>query len=142
MEKEIDLGTNLYDMNKKLVEQYEKKMSEKTLKKITNKTIIPFFTRMLDNHKYFMLLCNDAKDYTVFNILELTDNSKNIITQELIDCFKTRGDVYSIEEAHQDKNALEIWIKSFADSEMRCYYLFAYDFGVIEINKNGSNVYE
>lgn len=142
MEKEIDLGTNLYDMNKKLVEQYEKKMSEKTLKKIANKTIIPFFTRMLDNHKYFMLLCNDAKDYTVFNILELTDNSKNIITQELIDCFKARGSIYSIEEAHQDKNALEIWIKSFADSEMRCYYLFAYDFGVIEIDKNGSNVYE
>ena len=80
MTKEIELtGANLYDMNKQLVEHYESKMSKKTLRKIVDKIVVPFFEEALKNHKYFMLLCHDARDYTVFNILESDDNSKNII---------------------------------------------------------------
>lgn len=142
MTKEIELtGANLYDMNKQLVEHYESKMSKKTLEKIINKIVIPYFEESLQNHKYFMLLCHDARDYTVFNILESDDNSKNIIATELKDCFTARGDIYSIELTQQE-DALEIWIKSFSDSKMYCYYLFPYDFGVIEIDKTGGHSYE
>ncbi len=143
MTKEIELtGANLYDMNKQLVEHYESKMSKKTLKKIMDKIVVPFFEEALKNHKYFMLLCHDARDYTVFNILESDDNSKNIITKELEECFTSRGDIYSIELAQPQEDALEIWIKSFSDSKIYCYYLFPYDFGVIEIDKTGGHSYE
>ena len=142
MTKEIELtGANLYDMNKQLVEHYESKMSKKTLEKIINKIVIPYFEESLQNHKYFMLLCHDARDHTVFNILESDDSSKNIIATELKDCFTARGDIYSIELTQQE-DALEIWIKSFSDSKMYCYYLFPYDFGVIEIDKTGGHSYE
>ena len=60
---------------------------------------------------------------------------------ELKDCFTARGDIYSIELTQQE-DALEIWIKSFSDSKMYCYYLFPYDFGVIEIDKTGGHSYE
>lgn len=143
MTKEIKLtGANLYDMNKQLVEHYEKKMSKKTLKKIMNNTVVPFFEEVLKSHKYFMLLCHDARDYTVFNILESDDNTNNVIATELEECFMTRGDIYSIEISQSQKDALEVWIKSFSDSKMYCYYLFPYDFGVIEIDKTGGHSYE
>ena len=48
MTKEIELtGANLYDMNKQLVEHYESKMSKKTLKKIMDKIVVPFFEEAL-----------------------------------------------------------------------------------------------
>ena len=62
-EKEIlNLGT-LYDINKNIVKQNEIKLNEITLN--SKKQIITDFIKK-SNNSYFMLLCNERKDYTVF----------------------------------------------------------------------------
>lgn len=137
MEREIDLGTTLYDMNKQLVENVDQVLSKEALKKVLKKEVYPYFEKKhsQDNNKYFMLLCHEERDYTVFNLLskDAVFNC-NIIIAELTECLQNRGDIYSI-EITPDKEALEIWLKLIEDKEMHCYYLFPYDNAVIEIGE-------
>ena len=117
-----------YDMNKQLVEHYESKMSKKTLEKIINKIVIPYFEESLQNHKYFMLLCHDARDYTVFNLQgKMTVRD---INKDIIECLKNRGIVLAIDE--QSDGNYEIWIRDKKTKDNVIYYLFNYEFGVIE----------
>lgn len=129
MSKEIDFGLNLYNINKQLIEQTGKPLSQRELNKIKSNLILPYFREkvMEDNIRYFMLLCHEKRDYTVFNVQDWNP----IIALELLDCFKNRGEIYSIEKT-KDNLALEIWIKGTDDPS--CYYLFPYDDGVIEIS--------
>ena len=134
-EREVSLGTNLYDLNKGMVEQTCKAMSTSAVKDTLEKVGIPYFSNHMDN-KYFMLLCHEARDYTIFRFPN--DVCYQSMFNELIECFKNRGSVYSIEKNIED--AIEIWLKcpitSFnnqEDYEMRCYFLFPYDIGVIEV---------
>lgn len=115
---EVNLGT-LYDVNKSLLEK-EHSLSEKVLnKKLSD------ITRFFSRGKYFMLLCHEQRDYTVF---QLTTGSKaDIATEELKVCMKNRGNILAIDEA--PGNAFEIWIKN--ESGIFAYYLFPYDEAVI-----------
>jgi hypothetical protein len=128
--KEIKSDLNLYDINKQLIEQTEKPLSQKELNKIKSNLILPYFREKIvkEGICYFMLLCHEKRDYTVFNISDWYP----IIVLELLDCLKNRGQIYSIEKT-KDKLALEIWIKDAQTNELSCYYLFPYDDGVIEI---------
>lgn len=131
MDKEIDnIGISLYDMNKSLIAQTEKKVKGKKLTELLNKVAFPYFEKRSHSGSYYMLLCNELKDYTVFNL----SNNKSIgkLVSELKVCMQNRGDVYTIRET-EDNVALEIWIKPISDEELHCYYLFPYDEGVIVI---------
>lgn len=66
--KEIEFGT-LYDINKNIVKQNEIKLSEGVLN--SKKEIIKNFINKTDNN-YYMLLCNERKDYTVFDFRQKT----------------------------------------------------------------------
>lgn len=115
---EVSLGT-VYDMNKTLMEK-EKQISDKTLNKKIN-DITKFFSK----GEYFMLLCHEARDYTVF---EITESSKATLAgTELKECLQNRGAILAIDEA--PGNAYEIWIRN--ESGIFAYYLFPYDEGVI-----------
>ena len=108
---EVGLGT-LYDMNKAIIEQ-QGRMSKTAFKDRLNGLVTDFF-KTTDN-TYYMMLCNEQRDYTVFRISE----------------FENRGAVMSIEK---DKNgAIEIWIKDMSDEQNYCYYLFPYDTAIIEV---------
>ena len=116
---EIGLGT-LYDMNKTLMEKEENKISKKDfLSRLKNVT--DFFTK----GEYFMLLCHEERDYTVFR---LTTSSKGwLATEELKACLTNRGEVLSLDPTGD--GAFEIWIKK--PTGVFCYYLFPYDSAVI-----------
>ena len=115
---EVSLGT-VYDVNKSLMEK-EAVLSEKALNKKLSDV-----TRFFSKGKYFMLLCHEQRDYTVF---ELTAGSKaDIATDELKICLQNRGNVLAI-DATPD-NAFEIWIKN--KFGIYAYYLFPYDEAVI-----------
>ena len=121
----VTLGT-AYEINKNLVEKYEKEL---TIEELQNKKteIINFIQET--KGQYYMLLCNDRKDYTIFNIL----NKNNIeeMTNILVDeCLKNRGITKGI-DLTKDKCAIEIWLS--IDNEAFCYYFFKYDDAVIEI---------
>lgn len=126
---EFEAG-NLYDMNKNLVAQVEKPLKGKALTNKINNEIIPYLNEKLANHSYFMLLCHEKRDYTVFHISD-RDKMETAIAQELKECLANRGTIYGIDKT-EDTVALEIWI-NYQNEEMVCYYFFPYDSGVIEL---------
>lgn len=120
---DVKLGT-LYDLNKTAV------AADKPLKKheIKDKLkdIKSFFNEKSD--QYFMLLCRERYDYTIFNFC----NGKNDFAlthsiNDLQECLENRGAILSIDLVD---NAYEIWL--MIDGEMYVYYLFPYDIGVLE----------
>ena len=120
---DINLG-NLYDMNKQAT------LSERPLKKheIKDKMINvkKFFA---DGQKYFMLLCRERYDFTIFNFNEKTDFSLQHAIKDLQECLENRGSIISI-DLDSTGLAYEIWI--VVDEQAFVYYLFPYDTGVLE----------
>lgn len=132
---EFEAG-NLYDLNKMLVEQNDKKIEgTKLINKIKDVTTIYFQEKTL-NFQYFMLLCHEKRDYTIFKMNKNLSSEKNILlTQETLrQCFLNRGAVYSLERT-EDKQAIEIWLKDKEEHQIFCYYLFPCDPMVVEIGE-------
>ena len=125
-ETEITLGT-LYDLNKQIIKN-EPKMKYKDL---LNKKDI--FLNYMKNHGliYYMLLCNEQKDYTIFNLNydDETITSEEKCFNELIECLQNRGNIVGFDLTKQ-QDAIEIWL--LIKGEAFCYYFFNYDNGVIE----------
>lgn len=122
----ITLGT-AYEINKNLVEKYEKELTDIQLD--DKKDNIIDFLEDTEN-TYYMLLCNDRKDYTVFNLKNERTKSEMEATEILVDeCLKNRGIIKSI-ELTKNKDAIEIWLS--IDGESYCYYFFPYDNAIIE----------
>lgn len=130
----VELGT-LYDINKSIVETGIQILTEEQLQ--SKKDLIVDFVNQTGN-KYYMLLCNDRKDYTIFHRNETEDGlfkdseglTEDVIEKVLIDeCLPNRGKTKSI-ELTENKDAVEIWIS--IDGESYCYYFFPYDTAIIE----------
>ena len=119
---EISMGT-LYELNKSAMSR-DKGMSSFKLTETLNK-MVPFFSE----YTYFMLLCHEQRDYTVFR-LSSANKEKNAI-QDLKECLINRGEILSIEKENvNNDNAYEIWIRDMGN--IYVYYLFPYDDAIIE----------
>ena len=121
---DIILG-NLYDINKKAMKQVKpydpfilNQECKKIAKEIWNTGRLP---------SYWMLLCRERNDYTIF----LLEDSVNDFKSALIDCFNNRGKVLDITK--QPDNNYEIWIRDFDTKENVVYYLFDYNNAIIEV---------
>jgi hypothetical protein len=125
--KTIDIGTSLYDLNKQLVKQNEKELKSYELKQGLKK-VKSLLTKYPD--KYFMLLCREQYDFTLFVLNNKESETLNTTLTDLQECLTNRGSIYSIEFATESQEAIEVWIN--VDEEMRAYYFFPYDLGVIE----------
>ena len=123
MSNEINLGS-LYEINQNLME------NEKPLDAIqVNKLTATVANWMGLRDKYFMLLCREKNDFTLFNIKAVDDKA---LSQELRETLQNRGVILSIDPT-EDGVAYEIWIKHEGVNSV--YYLFPYTEGVIEIGK-------
>lgn len=131
---ELDLGMNLYEFNKKAMEQ------EKPLDMIAFNIGINSIVEALnekfyngkeqfDKNKYWMLLCKERSDYTIFNFF--IDFNKKKFGEDLRECLLNRGSVLSIDKL--DDGNFEIWIRDDITKENFVYYFFNYTEGVIEI---------
>lgn len=129
---EAVIGT-LYDLNKAamLKEPILTKEQIETTKDVLHDWIYERITQ-----KYFMLLCNECRDYTIFNLnknnsdLSLCDNL-GVVTQatnDIIECLTNRGELIGADL--QDDGVWECWIR--ADGECFAYYLFPYGTAVLE----------
>ena len=120
---------NLYDLNKDLVEKETKLLTQEELT-AKKAMVLDFINKTQD--RYYMLLCNERKDYTIFS-LSYTDEvlpSPESATDILIDeCLPNRGEIRSI-ELTKGQDAIEIWL--VIDKKAYCYYFFEYDNAVIE----------
>lgn len=125
---DLSLGT-LYDVNKNLVEKNEIELTEGILN--SKKEIIKNFVMKTEN-SYFMLLCKEQSDYTIFRRYNKEDEEKAMeISKILVDeCLKNRGEIRGI-DITKDKGAIEIWL--VINEEAYCYYFFPYDAAVIEV---------
>ena len=118
---EIDLGMNLYQFNQQAM------ANEKPL------DIIAFnikVKKMIDDlyatkHPYWMLLCRERNDYTVFIMITAEGT-----IDEMSECLHNRGQVLSIDK--QKDGNYEIWIRDPETKENFAYYFFDYEFGIIK----------
>lgn len=125
---DISLGT-LYDVNKNLVLKNEIELTDGVVN--SKKEIITNFMRQMNN-AYYMLLCNEKKDYTVFrmNDKDSDDSIREIVSILVDECLKNRGEIRGI-DLTKDKDAIEIWL--IIEDEAYCYYFFPYDVAIIEV---------
>ena len=127
---EVSLG-NLYDMNKQLMEQ-SPAIDQSTLASVKPELETWFMTFF--NQKYFMLLCHELRDYTLFN-LDKTSSWKtpseltiSNAASDIIECLSNRGTILAIEK--QDAVSWELWIRT--EDGCFAYYLFPYGEAVLE----------
>lgn len=124
---EISLGT-LYDFNKTAVLK-EKDLTRQKLR-IKKETLITDYLKEMNN-KYYMMLCREQNDYTIFHLTNESDEKIKELTDVLVDeCLLNRGSVKGI-DLTEDKQALEIWLK--IDDEVYVYYFFPYDAALVEV---------
>ena len=132
---QVAMGT-LYEMNQNIIEKNIPTLTEEELQ--NKKNLIVDFVNNCGN-TYYMLLCNDRKDYTIFhrqydsirgiyldNAGEMDDTLERILVDE---CLPNRGQTKSI-ELTENKDAIEIWLS--IDGQSYCYYFFPYDSAIIE----------
>ena len=124
----LEMGT-VYDLNKQLVETAEKVISPYKLNE-KKKIIKQFIRESKDN--YFMLLCNERRDYTLFNIISDKEEDKlNELANIFVDeCLQNRGNIKGI-DLTENKDAIEVWLS--IEGESYCYYFFPYNAGVVEV---------
>lgn len=128
LEKEISLGT-LYDVNKNLVQNAEKELTEGIIN--SKKEVVKNFISKTSNH-YYMLLCNEKRDYTIFNLKDTSskDNIYEMVNILVDECLKNRGEIRGI-DITKSQDAIEIWLS--IEEEAFAYYFFPYDAAIIEI---------
>ena len=119
---DVVMGT-IYDLNKSalatakalnITEEFETK-KDKFIEYLIEK-----------DSAYYMLLCNEQKDYTIFHQYTMNANIETWIA--LQECLENRGDLLSFEPT-QDGVAYEIWLR--IEDEIFVYYFFPYDDAII-----------
>ena len=127
---EIAMG-NLYDMNKQMMMQEPALGAEELQLKLEH--LREWFTHNF-TQKYFMLLCHELRDYTLFN-LDKTDTwhiappmTIMNVAADVLECMKNRGTLIGADQ--QADGAWELWIRN--DEGCFAYYLFPYGTAVIE----------
>lgn len=116
---DIDLGVDLYDMNKQAYKQ-EKPLDAIALHiKVNNMINDIYKTKKL----YWMLLCRERNDYTVFIPLTIEGT-----INEMIETLNNRGKILDIDK--QEDGNYEIWIRDNDTEENFVYYFFDYTFGI------------
>jgi hypothetical protein len=120
---EGNLQMNLYDINKQIISQLSSYSSEE-LVKAADETLRDY----KNDHpqKYYMLLCNELKYYTLFAIEK---GSEYKFENEVILCLQDFADEIKVIDRTEDQEAVEIWIVK--DNETYVMYLFGYEKGVI-----------
>jgi len=119
----IDAEITLYEVNKQLMDKKDPLTDTLLARDIAD---IASWTSFVQD-KYFMLLCHELRDYTLFHFV---GSNKKIheASQELLETLQTRGEVISID---YEANYYSIWLRM--DGKSVLYLFFPYDEGVVEI---------
>lgn len=123
----MDNSINLYDLNKINMAQI-KPYDVITLNRKCKETTKEIWDTFLQGcYSYWMLLCRERNDYTIFRL----EDSYCDFCDALIECLNNRGKVLDITK--QPDNNYEIWIRDTETDENFVYYLFDYSMGVITV---------
>ena len=122
MNNNNELAISLYDLNKQAYSQ-EKPLNPIALGVCVQEMIVDIMSR--DSKGYWMLLCKDREDYTVFHLMTIEG-----IIRDMKETLLNRGSVLDI-KLQKDGN-YEIWIRDNETKENFAYYFFDYNFGIVE----------
>lgn len=125
LDNKIEFG-NLYDVNKSLVEQVEKPMSKSALRE-KKQSLINYM--ISTNNKYYMLLCHEKRDYTIFKTNQTVEGNKYNIDVLVDEIAGTRGLIKGI-DLDETSGSFEFWIS--IDGEAFVYMFFPCDTCVID----------
>ena len=118
------LQMDLYELNKQIISQ----LPILTQEEIENQKDLIVDYHNNNQGKYYMMLCNELKYYTIFAI---KPEANDYFEDEVIDCLYDFVDnIKSIEYDNENKKAIEIWFTK--NEETYVMYLFDYTQGVIE----------
>lgn len=121
-ENVIDSGLTLYDVNKMLIKESAPLDANERWE--LGKAIWQFCENT--NNKFYMLLCNDIRYYTLFNrIKDAFENIEDIV----MECAEDIGKIVSYNATEE---AIEIWVRANEIEEILVMYFFPYDRGVVE----------
>lgn len=126
---EVSLG-NLYDINKQVMFSQPKVDAEILAQK---KADLREWITMHAYQHYFMMLCHERRDYTIFNftgksLQGVTIADVDSMTDDVIECLTNRGTLLALDL--QDAGGWEFWIKDEDDAYM--YLMFPYGAAVLE----------
>lgn len=125
----VSLGS-LYEINQNLMMQEPIISNEAKAKAI--KEFQDFFYRYF-HQKYFMLLCKELTDYTIFNLFTVCSDNCAVAAKDLVECIENRG-LWLAASVESDEGGIprgiEIWIR--INGEAHAYYLFPYGEAVLE----------
>jgi hypothetical protein len=127
----IEAGMNLYELNKMAYMQFP--FIEKEVLETTTREKITEFLKAT-NCFYYMMLCKERSDYTLFNFshYHINDKIANRAATDIFSCMKNRG-LGILDLFVNDDNVLEIWVKEREEGAIPAvYYFFNYDEGVID----------
>ena len=120
-----NLNISLYEMNKQAFNQikpYDQIILNKKCKEMSSHI-------WNQDSDYWMLLCRERNDYTIFHRKSTYEN--NLLFEALKDCLNNRG--YVLDITQQNDGNYEIWIRDFDTKENIVYYLFDYHAGIVEV---------
>ena len=103
---EVGMGS-LYDMNRTIMQQ-QSPLSEQEIEEALNEVDKYFYS----NKQYFMLLCHERRDYTLFDLgyetyYDYKEKCKKTVDVLIDECLKNRGEIRGI-DITKDKQAIEI----------------------------------
>lgn len=124
--QKINMGT-LYQTNCDIYKQLPQ-MTKEAFETQTLNVAAWFSSRT--ERKYFMFLCRELNDYTIF---EFIDPNYDKAKEELRDLITSRGLPILIDYNHQ-QDSYEIWIKR--NNEVHMYMLFPCDDFIIPISNS------
>lgn len=130
MNKEVDMGIDMYSFNRVNMGQLPYLETEEEIKGA--KSIIKNYLKT-NTSNYYMLLNHDNRDFTLFNFREnITDLKINTMTNDVIECMENR--MFGLLDVGLDEAgcAIEVWVKDRKTEAVYMYLLFPYENGVIE----------
>lgn len=120
----ISVTLSNYEIQRQLYLKAEKPTDKEMNKKITS--VGAWFSTHMECD-YYMLLCKELSDYTVFHFNNM-NYEKGM--KELEEVLESRGIVKDI-RYNANSDAYECWIEK--DGEVHMYLFFAYDWGIVEV---------
>ncbi len=127
MNRKVETGISLYELNKQAMRQLPPQSQKKLQKSLTS--IGVWFGTFKQEDRWFMLLCREKYDYTVFHFKN-PDYNQGVLN--LKECIENRGQLFAIDYFHKE-NAYEIWIRNPETKEVSLYMLFNWAPMIIEI---------
>lgn len=121
---EVSMG-NVYELNQSAISNFPP-LNESDIRKNLRK-LEKYFAN--SNTQYYMLLCRELYDYTIYTI-DRKHYNKQKAASEVMLTLQERGQIVEIDQT-DDKVAYEFWVIYNEDNKAHVYYLFPYDKAVI-----------